>query len=79
MYKILAKLLIDRLKQVVSLVVEEVQLAYVEGIKILDGSLIMNEIYSWAKKSKKKMYFLKVDFEKAFDSINWQYLDSIMY
>lgn len=56
----------------------EVQSAYIEGRNILDGLLIMNEVFSWAKRSNKKIFMLKVDFEKSFDSINWYYLDSIM-
>lgn len=37
---------------------------------------MVNEIYSWAKKTNKKILLFKVDFEKAFDSINWNFLDS---
>lgn len=36
------------------------------------------EIYTRAKKSKLKTFIFKVDFEKAFDTINWEYLDSVM-
>lgn len=50
--------------------IDEVQSAYVEGRNILDGPLIVNEICSWAKKSKKKVLLFKADFDKAFDSIN---------
>lgn len=49
MYKIIAKLLANRLKQVLGSVVDEVQSAYIEGRNILDGPLIMNEVLSWAK------------------------------
>lgn len=78
MYKIVAKILAGRLKRVVGTVVEEVQYAYIEERHVLEGPLIINEIHSWAKKSKEKLYMFKVDFEKAFDSLNWGYLDSIM-
>lgn len=78
MYKILAKILTNRLKLVTESVVDEVQTAYVAGRNILDGPLIINEILSWAKKAKEKIFLLKIDFKKAFDSINWNYLDSIM-
>lgn len=49
-----------------------------KGRTILDGLLIINEIYAWAKKTKKKVLLFKVDFNKAFDSVNWEYLDSIL-
>ncbi|GJV11628.1 RNA-directed DNA polymerase, eukaryota [Tanacetum coccineum] len=48
------------------------------GRQIIDGLLIVDEIISWAKKYKKRLMFLKVDFEKAFDSLNWSFLFSIM-
>nr|KAJ0184683.1 hypothetical protein LSAT_V11C900472390 [Lactuca sativa] len=53
MYKIIAKLLAMRLKQEVGSMVDEVQSTYTEGSNILDGPLIMNEIYSWFRKYKK--------------------------
>lgn len=38
----------------------------------------MNGIFTWAKKLKKSTFLFKVDFKKAFDGINWLYLDSVM-
>lgn len=49
-----------------------------EGRNILDGPLIINEIYSWAKKVKQKVLLFKLDFEKAFDSISWGFLNFVM-
>ena len=40
--------------------------------------MITNEVCTWAKKSKHKIFMFKVDFDKAFDSINWRFLDSMM-
>nr|KAJ0196777.1 hypothetical protein LSAT_V11C700381330 [Lactuca sativa] len=76
--KIISKLLSTRLKSVIGSIIDDVQSAYVEGRCILDGPLIINEICSWAKRSKKKVLLFKVDFDKAFDSVNWEYLDSIL-
>ncbi|GKC48442.1 putative RNA-directed DNA polymerase, partial [Tanacetum coccineum] len=77
-YKIIAKVLADRLALVIPSVVSEVQMTFIKGRQITDGPLLVNEIISWAKKHKKKMLLLKLDFEKAFDSLSWSFLDSIM-
>ncbi|KAF5779588.1 putative RNA-directed DNA polymerase [Helianthus annuus] len=44
----------------------------------MDGPLVLNEILSWAKKNKRKGMYFKVDINKAYDSVNWAFLDSIM-
>lgn len=45
----------------------------------MDGVLIANELINDAKKGKKKeVVFFKVDFEKAYDSVNWEFLDFMM-
>lgn len=36
------------------------------------------KFFMWAKKTKTKMFLFKFDFEKAFDTINWGFLDSVM-
>ncbi|GJY29375.1 putative RNA-directed DNA polymerase, eukaryota, reverse transcriptase zinc-binding domain protein [Tanacetum coccineum] len=77
-YKIIAKILANRLSRVVSSVVGDVQMAYIKGPQIIDGPLMVDEIIAWAKKYKKRIMFLKVHFEKAFDSLSWSFLFSIL-
>ncbi|GJW56442.1 putative ribonuclease H-like domain-containing protein, partial [Tanacetum coccineum] len=43
------------------------------GRQIIDGPLMVDEIIAWAKKYKKRIMFLKVDFEKAFDSLRLKF------
>ncbi|GKE24724.1 putative RNA-directed DNA polymerase, eukaryota, reverse transcriptase zinc-binding domain protein [Tanacetum coccineum] len=77
-YKIISKILANRLAMVISAVVSEVQTAFIKEHQIVDGPFIMDEIISWARLYKKKIFILKVDFERAFDTLNWSFLDSIM-
>nr|GEV22652.1 cysteine-rich receptor-like protein kinase [Tanacetum cinerariifolium] len=46
--------------------------------QIIDGPLMVNEIISWATKNNEHLFLYKVDFEKAFDSLDWGFLDYIM-
>nr|GEY70782.1 putative RNA-directed DNA polymerase, eukaryota, reverse transcriptase zinc-binding domain protein [Tanacetum cinerariifolium] len=77
-YKIISKLLANRLSKVIDKVVNKEQSAFIAGRQILDGPLIISEIIQWYKKRKKKMLIFKVDFKKAFDSVSWKYMDFIL-
>lgn len=77
-YKVLAKVLSRRIRQVLPKLTGEVQTAFLSGRCILDGVLIANEVVDWWRKSKKKGIILKLDFEKAYDSVNWEFLLSMM-
>lgn len=78
LYKILAKVLANRLKGVIGSVVSESQTAFVQNRKILDGILIANEAVDEARQFKKDLLLFKVNFEKAYDSVDWGYLDDVM-
>ena len=78
LYKIIAKMLANRLRLVISSVVFKTQSAFIKNQQILDGILIANEVVDEARKLKKELMLFKVDFEKAYNSIDWGYLDSVM-
>ncbi|MCH85424.1 cysteine-rich receptor-like protein kinase, partial [Trifolium medium] len=78
LYKILAKVLANRLRLVMGSVISESQTAFVKDRQILDGILIANEVVDEARRSKKELMLFKVDFEKAYDSVDWGYLDDVM-
>ncbi|GKB75656.1 RNA-directed DNA polymerase, eukaryota, partial [Tanacetum coccineum] len=76
-YKIVGKILANRLSVVIDDLVSLEQSAFIKGRKILDGPMILNEVLSWCN-NKKNMIF-KVDFEKAFDSVRLDFLDDIIH
>jgi hypothetical protein len=77
-YKILSKVLANRLKLVMMSLISETQTAFVKDRQILDGILIANEVVDEARKTMKELMLFKVDFEKAYDSVDWGYLDAVM-
>ncbi|XP_058784527.1 uncharacterized protein LOC131659337 [Vicia villosa] len=73
-YKIIAKILASRLKEVIGNLVSTNLAAFVPGRNMMDGVLLVNEILDWSRRKKRSCLLLKVDFEKAYDSVSWQYL-----
>jgi hypothetical protein len=78
MHKILAKILANRLCMVIGSVISKTRSAFIKGLQILDGILVANEVVDEARKCKKELILFKVDLKKAYDSINWNYLDDVM-
>ncbi|GJS52303.1 reverse transcriptase domain-containing protein [Tanacetum coccineum] len=71
-------MLAKRVKRVVGDMVGEVQNAFIKGRYILAGVLIANDTIEFLKNKKENGLIFKVDFEKAYDIINWSFLISIM-
>ncbi|GKB23123.1 RNA-directed DNA polymerase, eukaryota, reverse transcriptase zinc-binding domain protein, partial [Tanacetum coccineum] len=78
LYKIIAKILTNRLVSVIGDLVNEVQSAFVAERQILDGPFILNEVLQWCRRKKKHALIFKVDFEKAYDSVRWDFLDDVL-
>ncbi|GJZ21181.1 RNA-directed DNA polymerase, eukaryota [Tanacetum coccineum] len=78
MYKIVTKVLANRLALVISDLISDTQSAFVANRQILDGPFILNELLHWCKRKKKQAMFFKVDFAKAYDSVRWDYLLDVL-
>jgi hypothetical protein len=78
MYKLLAKVLTNRLRSVIGYVVSDAQSAFVRGKQILDGILIANEAVDEATPLNKELLLFKVDFEKAYDLVDLKFLNAVM-
>ena len=78
LYKILTKVLANKIKRVMGKVISKCQNAFVEGRQILDAVLIANEIVDLTLRRKKCGLVGKLDIEKAYDSISWEFLYQAM-
>ena len=77
-YKIVAKILANRLKKVMPLIIHERQTTFIEGRHMLHSVMIANEAVEEAKRCQKPRIVFKVDYEKAYDSVSWEFLIYMM-
>ena len=78
LYKLLVKVLANRLKGVMGSLVNKAQNAFVGGRQILDASLIANEVIDSMLKKKEKGISCKLDIEKVYDPIKWNFLFRVL-
>lgn len=52
--------------------------AFVRNRQILDAVLVANEVVDETRMKKKKGLVFKIDFEKAYDHVEWSFLDFVL-
>ncbi|XP_058775087.1 uncharacterized protein LOC131649341 [Vicia villosa] len=78
LHKILSKLLAGRLKEVIDSLISVKHNAFIENRNILDGILMVNEVMDMAKREGLNCLVLKVDYEKSYDYVSWDYIRYVM-
>ena len=75
-YKIIAKILVNRMRPILQRLIHPCQSAFVPGRAIHDNILIAHEIMTKFRyyKGKRGYVALKIDMEKAYDRIEWDFL-----
>lgn len=77
-YKVIEKVLENRLKKVFGKIISETQSTFLFDRQILHGILIAKEIMDEARRKNKEVHMFKVDFEKSYDLVDWNFLDYVM-
>ena len=68
-YKVISKVLTNRMKMVMDKIIDNSQLAFIEGIGLLDSIIVAKEVVKECSRKKKKVMIIKIDYEKAYDSV----------
>jgi hypothetical protein len=79
--KIITKVVANRIKVTLPNVIDHEQSAFIQGRLITDNALIAMECFHWMKKKrkgKKGVMALKLDMSKAYDRIEWQFVEKVM-
>ena len=77
-YKVLAKVLDNRLQKILPKLISVARGAFVHGRQIHDGVLIANKCIHSRKKEKRPGLIRKLDMEKAYDRVEWGFLQYLM-
>ncbi|XP_019089220.1 PREDICTED: uncharacterized protein LOC109128016 [Camelina sativa] len=79
LYKVIAKLLVARLKPVLPELIQRNQSAFIKGRLLVENTLLAAELVNGYHKEKgPKRITIKVDIAKAFDTIRWEYIFSCL-
>ena len=81
-YKIISKVLCQRLKSCFPRLISETQSAFVAGRLILDDILISQEMFHGLhtnKSCQNKFMAIKTDMSKAYDRIEWNFIEALLH
>lgn len=78
-YKILASILANRLKPVLTHLVGEAQSAFIKGRNIVHNiSLAQQRAVHYGRKNTSSWCMVKIDISKAYDVVCWRFIESMM-
>lgn len=75
-YKVVTKVLVNRIKPVLPRLISNTQGSFVPGRQITDNIIIMQEVIHTMKRKQgmKGFMAIKIDFEKAYDPLRWKFI-----
>jgi hypothetical protein len=77
-FKIFTRLLTKRLSLLAKKLISPKQTTFIKGRYIVDGAVMLHEIVHELHRKKMQGVILKIDFEKAYDNVRWDFVDEVM-
>ena len=77
-YKIITKVIVNRLKPLLLGLISLKQLGFLEGQHIKDEIILVHEMIHSIKSKKIQGMMVKLDIAKAYDKINWKFIQSML-
>ncbi|KAG7567714.1 Ribonuclease H domain [Arabidopsis thaliana x Arabidopsis arenosa] len=80
LFKIITKMMVNRLKSVISKLIGPAQSSFIPGRLSIDNIVLVQEVVHSMrrKKGRKGWMLLKLDLEKAYDRIRWDFLQETL-
>jgi len=77
-YKIIYKVIANRLRPLLPILVFEEQIRYVEGRQILNNIIQAHEVVHSLKNNKQAGMIIQLDLVKAYDKLSWSYIRDVL-
>ncbi|GKV41205.1 hypothetical protein SLEP1_g48771 [Rubroshorea leprosula] len=68
----------NRLKTMMLDMISETQSTFLGGRQLVDNVLVLNEVVDEVRRKKQRAFIFKADFVKAYDCVNWSFLEWMM-
>ena len=77
-YKVIAKLLANRIAKVLDSIISVTRTGFIKGRFILENLVTSWEAMHWAKANNQNSAMILLDFEKAYDKIEWHFVIAML-
>ncbi|WVZ53969.1 hypothetical protein U9M48_004850 [Paspalum notatum var. saurae] len=77
-FKIFTKVITNRITSIAARVIKPTQTAFLPGRNIMEGAVILHETIHELHTKKQNGVVFKIDFEKAYDKVRWEFLQQAL-